>query len=112
LNQILLERFDSEGVFDFEDAGRSARPVGLDQEFAILAEEARVHLKIVEACVIEVAENGFVVGMGHRVAMLRTAPESCLWLVAARTDLAADKCRCNWSVTVDVRRGNIGGVEA
>src|SRR5262249_43304667 len=75
-NQILLERIDAEGVFDLVGVERAIRPVGLDEEFSVLAEEARSHVVVVEACVIEVAENRFIVGMGHRVAMLRAAPES------------------------------------
>src|SRR5262245_62179575 len=93
LDQILLERIDAEGVFDLEGAERSVRPVGLDEEFAVFAEEARVHIVIVETRVVEVAEHGFVVGMGHRTAMLRAAPESLLCLVAARADVASDKGR-------------------
>src|SRR5215470_2033192 len=48
LNQILLQWIDPEGVFDFENPELSVRPVGLDQEFPVIAEEARVHIVILE----------------------------------------------------------------
>src|SRR5262245_41448470 len=91
LNQILLERIDAEGVFDLEGAGRSVRPIRLDEEFAAFAEEARVHIVIVETRVGKIAKNGLLVGMGHRLAMLRAAPESCFRSVTAGTGLAAHK---------------------
>src|SRR5262249_37859636 len=103
LDQILLERIDAEGVFDLENAERAIRPVGLNEEFSVLAEEARAHIVIVETRVGKIAKNSFVVGMGHRVAMLRAAPETCFRLVAASAGLAADKTRRACYVTAAVR---------
>ncbi len=93
LDQILLQRIDAEGVFDLKYAERAVRPVGFDEESSVLAKEARVHIVIVETRVGKIAKNGLVVGMGHRVVMLRAAPESCLCPMAAGAGLAADKGR-------------------
>ena len=57
-DEVLLQRIEAEGVFHFERGELAVRPVGLDEELAVLAKEARRHAVIVEARVIEVAEHG------------------------------------------------------
>jgi len=93
LNQILLQRIEPERVLDLERGKLAVGPIGLDQELPVPAEEAGAYAVVVEARVGKIAKNRLVVGMGHRVAMLRAAPESCLCLVAAAAAFAADKGR-------------------
>ena len=40
LNEVLLQRIETEGVFHFKDGKFAVRAVGLDEKFSILAEEA------------------------------------------------------------------------
>ena len=48
-DQVLLQRIDAERVFHLERGELAVRPVGLDEELAVLAKEARFHAVIVEA---------------------------------------------------------------
>ena len=84
LDQILLQRIEAEGVFDLERGELAVGPVGLDQELAVLAKEARVHAVIVEARIVEIAKHGLVGRMVHRVLVLRAAPQRCLCLRGSR----------------------------
>src|SRR5262249_57043208 len=58
LDQVLLKRVEAERVLDLEGGELAVRPVGLDEKFAVLAEEARAHAVMLEARVVEVAEHG------------------------------------------------------
>ena len=58
-DEILLERIDAEGVFHFERRELAVRTIGLDKVLPVLAKEAGVDAVIVEACVVEVAQNRF-----------------------------------------------------
>ena len=69
-DQVLLQRIDAEGVFHLEDGELAVWAVGLDQKFAVLAEEAGVHAIMVEAGVVEIAEHGLVGGVLHRGLVL------------------------------------------
>ena len=57
LDEILLQGIEAEGVFDLEGCELAVRAVGLDHELVAIAEEARVHAEIVEACIVEVADH-------------------------------------------------------
>ena len=74
-DQILLQRIEAERVFDLEGRKLAVGPVGLDQEFSVLAKEARSHAVIVEARIVEIAEHRFVGRMVHRMLVLRRAPQ-------------------------------------
>ena len=93
LDEILLQRIDAEGVLDLEGGELAVGPVGLDQEFSVLAEEARVDAEIVEARIVEVAEHRAVGGVIHRELVLRGEPQLGLRLVAAGAGVAADELR-------------------
>ncbi len=91
LDQILLQRVDAEGVLHLERGELAVRPVGLDQELAVLAEEARPHAVMLEARVGEIAEHRPVGCMLHRELVLRRAPQLRFRLVTAGAGLAADE---------------------
>ena len=74
-DQVLLKRIDPERVFDFELGELAVRAVGLDQELAVAAEEARLDAVMLESRVGEIAEDGFVRRMVHRELMMRAVPE-------------------------------------
>ena len=57
LDQVLLQRIEAEGVLHLEDGELAVGTVGLDEELAVLAKEARAHARVVEAGVVEVAEH-------------------------------------------------------
>ena len=92
-DEILLQRIEAEGVFHLEGRELAVRPVGLDEELAVLAEEARLHAVIVEARVGEVAEHRGVGRMSHGVAVLGRVPQRRLAAMAAGAGLAADEGR-------------------
>ena len=92
-DEVLLQGIEAEGVFHLERGELAVRPVGLDEELAVLAKEARRHAVIVEARVVEVAEHGGVGRVRHGVAVLGRAPERRLAAMAAGAGLAADEGR-------------------
>ncbi|MGY4183942.1 MULTISPECIES: hypothetical protein [unclassified Bradyrhizobium] len=87
----MLQRIDAEGVFHLEDGELAVKSVGLHQELAALAEEARARAGVVKCCIVEIAADSLRGRMIHGVAMLRRLPESCLRLVATHTGIAAGK---------------------
>ena len=91
LDEILLQRIDTERVLHLEGGELAVGAIGLDQGFSVFAEEARTHPKIIEARILEVAEHRLVGGVIHRVLVLRAAPELCLRPMATGTGLAADE---------------------
>ena len=90
-DEVLLQRIDAKGVFHLEHGKLAVGAVGLDQEFSVLAEEARMHAVIIEAGIVEIAEHGLVGGVLHRGLVLRGIPQLCFRLVAAGAGLAADE---------------------
>ena len=101
LDQVLLQRIEAEGVLDLERGELAVGAVGLDEELAVLAEEARAHAVIVEARVVEIAEHRFLGRVVHRVLVLRGAPQLRLRPVAAGAGLAADECGGCWFATAE-----------
>src|SRR5262245_21099703 len=91
LDEILLQWVDAERVLDLEDGERSIGSVGLDEELSVLAEETGVHAVIVEARLVEIAEDRLLGRMSHCLLVLGTTPQLCLGTVAAGAGLAADK---------------------
>src|SRR5262249_12899666 len=91
LDEILLQRVDTERVLDFEDGERSIRSVGLYEELPVLAEETGVHAVIVEARAGEIAGDRLLGDMGHGRRMLETTPQLCLRPVTAGAGPAADE---------------------
>src|SRR5262245_56572282 len=104
LDEILLQRIDAEGVLHLEGGELAVRPVGLDQEFSVPAEEAGMHAVMVEARVVEIAEHGLVGRVLHGEPVLRCAPQLRLGAVAAGAGLAADEGGCR-------NRGRAAGQE-
>jgi hypothetical protein len=70
LDQVLLERFDTERVFDVEVGGLAIGAVGADQEFAIALEERGLDTRVSEFCVGEIAARARLVRRLHRNRML------------------------------------------
>ena len=93
-DQILLQRIDAERVLHLEDSKFAVRPVGFDEEFAVLAEEARFQTVIVEGCTGEIAQYRLVGRVIHRMLVLRCMPPLGFGAMAARAGIAADeRCR-------------------
>ncbi len=92
-DEILLQGIDAESVFHLEGGELAVGPVGLDQELAVLAEEARMHSVIVEAGIVEISEHRLVGRMVHRVLVLGGLPPLRLGAVAAGAGLAAHEGR-------------------
>ena len=92
-DEILLQRIDTKRVFHLEHGKLAIWPVGLDQEFIAVAEEARMHSVIIEAGLVEIAKHGLVGGVLHRGLVLRGIPQFCFGLVAACAGIAADERR-------------------
>ena len=90
-DQVLLQRIEAERVLDLEHAELAVRPVGLDQEFSVLAEEARAHAVVVKVRVVEIAEHRLVGRVIHGVLVLRRSPKLRFRLMAPGAGLAADE---------------------
>src|SRR6516225_7020097 len=75
LDEILLQRIDTKCVFHFEGGELAVRPVGLDEEPAVPAQEARMHTVIVETRIVEIAEHSLVGGVRHCELVLGAAPK-------------------------------------
>jgi len=56
-DQILLQRSNAEGVFDLEARELAIRPVGLNEEFSVVTEEARANTVVIEARAIEITQH-------------------------------------------------------
>ena len=89
-DQILLEGKNAEGVFDLELGELPVRPVGLDHELAVAAEEARLDPVMVESRAGKVTQHRLFRRMVHGELVVRAAPEFCLVLMAGGAGLAAD----------------------
>src|SRR5271157_3868884 len=89
-DQIWLEGKNAEGVFDLELGELSVRPVGLDHELAVAAEEARLDPVMVESRAGKVTQHRLFRRMVHGELVVRAAPEFCLVLMAGGAGLAAD----------------------
>ena len=92
-DQILLQRLDAKSVFDLKHAELAVRPIGLDPELAVLAEESRARSGIVESGVVKVAAHRLLGGVIHGVAVLGAAPQLGLLRMTAATAFAADELR-------------------
>ena len=92
-DQILLQRIDAERVFDLEHGELAVRPVGLDQKFAVAAEEARGHAVIIERRAGKIAQHRPIGRVSHGVAVLRRVPQTGFGRVALRARFAADEGR-------------------
>ena len=92
-DQILLQRKDAECVFHLESGKLAVGTVGLDQEFAVLTEEAGVHAVIVEAGIVEIAKNRVLGRMVHCLLVMRAMPQLSLCPMASGAGLAADERR-------------------
>src|SRR5262249_54305116 len=92
LDQVLLQRVDAESVFHLERGEPAVGPIGLDQKFPVLAEEAGMQAVVIEARVVEIAEHRLVGRVIHRQLVLRRAPERRLRLMTLCASLAADEC--------------------
>ena len=92
-DQVLLQRLPAEGVRDFVRRRPAVGAVGLDQEPAALAEEARPHPVALETDAREVAAHGLRRRLGHRLVVVRAGPGLRLLLVTAGARLPPDEGR-------------------
>ncbi len=91
LDEILLQGLEPERVLHLERTELAVRAVGLDEELAVLFEEAGLGAVIVEARVVEIAEHGVGARVGHGVGVLRGMPQLPRVLVTGDAGLAADE---------------------
>lgn len=61
-DQVLLQRGKAEGVFDLEVGELAVRAVGVDEEFAVTAEEGAGNAVVAEMGIVEIAQHA--VGRG------------------------------------------------
>ena len=90
-DQILLQRVEAERVLDLEHADLAVRPVGLDQELSVLAEESRTRPVVLKIRIVEVAEHRFLGRVIHGMLVLRRSPKLRFRPMAPRAGLAADE---------------------
>lgn len=98
-HEILLQRVDAEGIFDFKSRKLSIRPIGFDEKLVVLVKEARMYPEIIEARIGEIAEHCRVSRMRHSMLVLRHLPGLRLRLVAGGASLTADeseRCQEPW----------------
>ncbi|MDT4836007.1 hypothetical protein FQZ97_696890 [compost metagenome] len=82
-DQVLLQGRDAEGVGHPEIRGLAVRTGGVDPEAAILAEEARGFLVVLEAGVVEVAEHAGLARLLHGQLVVAALPVPGLLDMAA-----------------------------
>src|SRR5450631_1020319 len=93
LDEVLLERIDTERILDLEGRNLAVRAIGFDQILPFLPEETGLYAEIVETGIGEISQHRIVGRMRHCELMVRALPQLCLGLVAAGAGLAADECR-------------------
>ena len=71
IDEILLQRFVGEGVFDLELGFLAVRPFGPDEELAPPLEERCQDAVMLEPDVVEIRPHSAVIGQGHRLGMVR-----------------------------------------
>ncbi len=68
----------------------AVRPVGLDHELAVAAEEARLDAEMLEGRIGEIAEHRLLRRVVHRALMVRAGPQLGFSRMAGGADRAAD----------------------
>ena len=89
-DQVLLQRFDAEGVGDAELRRLAVGAVGAQKEPAIASEEGRGAAEVGQARVVEVPQHGRLVGDLHGEVVMRAEPALVLVGVATGAGLPAD----------------------
>ena len=105
LDQILLERFNANSVFDLELGGLSAGAHYLYEESTVAGEEARPRTLVLEDRVIEVAQHVLPGRQAKRPAVVRPAPGGMFLLVALR---ARRRCDVGRALLVGRRQAGAG----
>ena len=91
LNQVLLQWSYTERVADLEISRFAVRPLGVDEELAVLLEEAGGLVKVSEGGVVEVPEHGILAGVLHGEIVVGAAPVVELLLMAFRASLVGNE---------------------
>src|SRR5262249_34148205 len=102
-DEILLQWIDPQGVFHLERGELGVRPVGLDEEFPALAEEAGMYAVIIKARAGEIAQHRCLGRVLHGEFVLRAVPELRLRRMALRAGVAADECERRSGATEKTR---------
>ncbi|MGR9099208.1 MAG: hypothetical protein ACU826_01445 [Gammaproteobacteria bacterium] len=102
LDQILLQRENAEGVFDFEFARFSVRSVGTHHKSAVPAEKPRDPTVLTDFGIVEIAEHRFFGRLLHGEIVMRTLPKPVMFGVATDAGFASDETGRRSSA---VRRG-------
>ena len=89
-NQVLLQRIDSEGVGEIEVLRLAVGAIGANVKLAVLLEEAGSHAVFRKVCVVEVSQDGGIVGHLHRLGVVRRSPGLHLLRMALRATLLAN----------------------
>ena len=91
LNQVLLQGYDTKGIFDFKILHAAICSVGINPEFAVFGKEPGDNAICCEFGIVKVTEHGVFGGMLHRQIMMRTLPTLLLFGMAGKTTFAAGK---------------------
>ncbi len=89
-NQVLLQRIDTEGVAKVEVLRLAVGAVGANVELAVLLEEAGSYTVFRKVCVVEISQDGGIVGDLHRLGVMRRTPRLHLLCMALRATFLAD----------------------
>src|SRR5271165_4691121 len=84
LDEVLLKRIDTEGVFDGEVSRLAVLSLRLHGKAAVLTEKACYRAEMLSFRIVEVAEYGCLCRVLHRVRMLRTSPGGAFRSMTAR----------------------------
>ena len=103
VDEILLQRFVGEGVFDLELALLAVRPLGPDEEPAVALEERRQDAVVLEAGVVEIRAHRAVVRDSHRLGMVRLGEGRRLVRVAGGASFFVDEPVVNGDLRIGDR---------
>ena len=96
LDQILLQRFDAEGVRDAKFARTAGYVFGVYVITAVTPIETRLRAKIIEIDIGKIAQHRLRIRGLHGELMMGAGPVAVSLRVTGLTRLAADERRCDF----------------
>ncbi len=110
IDQVLLQGFVCEGIFDLEVRLLAVWPFGANEEAAIAAEELCRNATALEPSIVEIGAHRFVIGKGHRLGVMRLGECRSLFSMAGGTRLLVDESLLGRDQRVrSGRRSRFGG---
>ncbi len=92
-HQVLLQRIPAESVGDFEFPHAAARPLGMDEKFAVFSVKFRDNPIVFECSVVEIAKDRLFGRHFHGVVVVGPFPQVVFPLVAGFALLTANEDR-------------------